>query len=218
MSRCFISNLTLKNYRCFQKLELSFHPKLTVFVAPNGGGKTAVLDGIAVALRLFVDTIEGRTHSKGFSARDIRLVLNPYSKMEPVTPVRLEASAMFLGSDISWARERQSEAASWTQEKGDLKKVASQLVQKHQEWAQSKGAEAPLFPLVSYYGTGRLWSTSKLTEGKKRARRPPMQDIAATPIAFLRLPTTSTSSIGSGAFRMKQRGALMSHPTSRYAP
>ena len=53
MSRCFISNLTLKNYRCFQKLELSFHPKLTVFVAPNGGGKTAVLDGIVVGSGAF---------------------------------------------------------------------------------------------------------------------------------------------------------------------
>ena len=175
MTRCFIKHLKLKNYRCFQELALSFHPQLTVFVAPNGGGKTAVLDGVAVALRLFVDTVEGRSNSKGFSGRDIRLVLNPDSKMEPVTPVRLEASAMFLGSDVSWARERQSEAASrtTTAEAGELKQVASQLVQKNQEWAQSKGADMPLFPLVSYYGTGRLWSTSKLTEGKKTRETAP---------------------------------------------
>jgi len=64
---------------------VSFHDRLTVFVAPNGGGKTAVLDGVAVALRLFVDTVEGPTNSKGFEAKDIRLVLNPDNKMEPVT-------------------------------------------------------------------------------------------------------------------------------------
>src|SRR5579859_3674655 len=129
MNQCFIRKLTLKNYRCFQELTLSFHDRLTVFVAPNGGGKTAVLDGIAVALRLFVDTVEGRTNSKGFGTRDIRLVLNPDNKMEPVTPVQLSALGNFLGKEISWARERQSEAASrtTTAQAGELKQVASQL-------------------------------------------------------------------------------------------
>ena len=114
MTQWFIKTLKLKNDRCFQEITLNFHHRLTVFVAPNGGGKTAVLDGVAVAMRLFVDTVEGRTNSKGFSARDIRLVLNPDNTMEPVTPVRLEATAKFLGQEISWARERQSEAASRT--------------------------------------------------------------------------------------------------------
>ena len=168
-NECFIESLTLQNYRCFQELTLSFHKRLTVFVAPNGGGKTAVLEGVAVALRLFVDTVEGRTNSKGFDARDIRLVLNPGNKMEPVTPVRLHASGQFLGHEVSWARERQSELASrtTTAQAADLRKIASQLAQENQEWAQSNGGDAPLFPLVSYYGTGRLWSTSKLTAAKK---------------------------------------------------
>lgn len=175
MSQFFIKTLGLKNYRCFQSLALTFHPRLTVFVATNGGGKTAVLDGVAVALRLFVDTVEGRTNSKGFSAKDIRLVLNPDSKMEPVTPVRLEASGIFLGSEVDWARERHSEAASrtTTAEAGKLKKVATELARSNQAWAQSKSTETPLFPLVSYYGTGRLWSTSKLTEGKKTRETAP---------------------------------------------
>jgi predicted ATP-binding protein involved in virulence len=71
--------LELTNYRCFKKLSLSFHEGLTVFVAPNGGGKTAVLEGVAAALRLFVDTVEGRENSKGFDARDIRNVTKNWS-------------------------------------------------------------------------------------------------------------------------------------------
>ncbi len=169
INQCFITKLTLRNYRCFQELSLSLHNRLTVFVAPNGGGKTAVLDGLAVALRLFVDTVEGRTTSKGFDSRDIRLVLNPEGKMEPVTPVALEAAGKFLGHDVSWVRERQSEAASrtTTARAGELKAVAFALAHQNQEWVLSKSANVPLFPLISYYGTGRLWSTSKLTEGKK---------------------------------------------------
>src|SRR5450432_424613 len=169
MNQCFIRKLTLKNYRCFQELTVSFHERLTVLVAPNGGGKTAILDGIAVALRVFVDTVEGRTNSKGFDTRDIRLVLTPDNKMEPVTPVRLDASGEFLGSEVLWARQRESVATArtTTAEAASLKQIAAGLARKNQERAQLNSAEVPLFPLISYYGTGRLWSASKLTEGKK---------------------------------------------------
>ena len=103
MKQSFINQLDLYNYRCFRELKLTLDERLTVFVAPNGGGKTAVLDAIATALRLFVDTVEGRTN-QGFTERDIRLVLAPDSKMEPVTPVRLQASGRILGNNITWAR------------------------------------------------------------------------------------------------------------------
>jgi predicted ATP-binding protein involved in virulence len=174
-NRCFMRTLDLTNYRCFKKLSLSFHERLTVFVAPNGGGKTAVLEGVAAALRLFVDTVEGRENSKGFDARDIRLVLTPDNKMEPVTPVRLEARAHFLGDEIPWVRERQSESASrtTTAQAGHLKLTASNLARRNKNWAQSEGEGAPLFPLISYYGTGRLWSTTKLTAGKKTRENAP---------------------------------------------
>jgi predicted ATP-binding protein involved in virulence len=50
----YIDTLTLKNYRCFDNLTIKFHPKLTVLVAPNGGGKTSILDAIAVGLSPFL--------------------------------------------------------------------------------------------------------------------------------------------------------------------
>lgn len=174
--RCFLYSLNLINYRCFPELILDFRDRLTVFVAPNGGGKTAVLDGVAVALRLFVDTMEGRPASKGFEAQDIRLVLNPDQKMEPVTPVRLEAWGMFLGDEIHWSRERQSEEASrtTTAEAWKLKQFATRLSMENIDWAEGKIPDPPLFPLVSYYGTGRLWGTMvRLTNGKKTMETAP---------------------------------------------
>lgn len=42
--------LNLKNYRCFESLSLDFHPQMTVLVAPNGQGKTTLLDAIKVVL------------------------------------------------------------------------------------------------------------------------------------------------------------------------
>ena len=45
-----LKSITLKNFRCFDELRLELHPRLTVLVADNGGGKTSVLDAIAVGL------------------------------------------------------------------------------------------------------------------------------------------------------------------------
>ena len=168
--RCFIQELKLKNYRCFPELFLSFHDRLTVLVAPNGGGKTAVLDGIAIALRLFVDTMEGRQSSKSFETKDIRLVLNPNQKMEPVTPVRLEASGLFLGSEITWSRERQSRKR--TSNARNLKMLASRLTQENQDWAEGKTQKSPLFPLIAYYGTGRLWGDISTKTGESPQTAP----------------------------------------------
>ncbi len=33
-----LRSLTLRDYRCFEAIEIGFHPKLTVLVAVNGGG------------------------------------------------------------------------------------------------------------------------------------------------------------------------------------
>ncbi|MDR1856630.1 MAG: AAA family ATPase [Desulfovibrio sp.] len=45
-----ITSLHLENYRCFDNFDIEFDPKLTVIIGPNGSGKTAVLDALAVFL------------------------------------------------------------------------------------------------------------------------------------------------------------------------
>lgn len=49
-----IEHVYLKNYRCFGSLSVDIHPQMTVLVAPNGQGKTSVLDAIKVALWPYV--------------------------------------------------------------------------------------------------------------------------------------------------------------------
>lgn len=164
-----LSHLRLQNFRCFADFEMTFDPKLTVFVAPNGGGKTAVLDGVATALRLFVDLLDGRPASKGFDRSDIRRVLTPEQTMQAIVPVRLEAGGSILGANMEWNREILTEKASRTTTGGaqDLKALATKLLQHIQAHAVRQTTSPVLLPLVAFYGTGRLWSVGKLTEGKK---------------------------------------------------
>lgn len=68
-----IDHLRLINYRCFADLEMTFDPKLTVLVANNGQGKTAVLDAIAASLGLFVGAFDDGK-DQAIDVDDIRLI------------------------------------------------------------------------------------------------------------------------------------------------
>jgi predicted ATP-dependent endonuclease of OLD family len=45
-----IERLRIKNFRCFENLEIQLHPKCNVLVGINGSGKFTLLDALAVAL------------------------------------------------------------------------------------------------------------------------------------------------------------------------
>lgn len=53
-----LESLHLENFRCFQDLNIKFDERLTVFIAENGGGKTAILDAIAEGLKIFLATLK----------------------------------------------------------------------------------------------------------------------------------------------------------------
>lgn len=46
----YITKLYLENFRCYDKFEIDFDKDLTVIVAENGQGKTAILDAVAIAM------------------------------------------------------------------------------------------------------------------------------------------------------------------------
>ena len=47
-----IKQLTLENYRCFDKAVIDFDEKATIIVGPNGAGKTAIMESLSVFLSL----------------------------------------------------------------------------------------------------------------------------------------------------------------------
>jgi len=57
------TRLHLLQYRCFAMLDLDLEPDLTVIFAENGGGKTAVLNALALGLTAFQsETPQGLGH------------------------------------------------------------------------------------------------------------------------------------------------------------
>ncbi len=74
-----LKSATVRNFRCFDELEVQFHPRLTVLVAENGGGKTALLDAIAIGLTPLLTHLSSanqRLTGPGIKDSDFRLEPN----------------------------------------------------------------------------------------------------------------------------------------------
>jgi predicted ATP-binding protein involved in virulence len=90
-----IDDLHLKNYRCFPTLHVRLHPQMTVLVAPNGQGKTTVLDAIKVALWPFVSGFDlGSTTNDitGIHIDDVRRDQVKSHEMEWRLPAEIKAT------------------------------------------------------------------------------------------------------------------------------
>ena len=61
-TRMKIESIKLKNFRCFENLELSFHPQLTVIVGKNASGKSTILDAVAIAVGTFPSAFDGMSN------------------------------------------------------------------------------------------------------------------------------------------------------------
>jgi predicted ATP-binding protein involved in virulence len=169
-----IQKLRLLDYRCFEAIAIDFHEQLTVLVASNGGGKTAILDAIAVAFGPYIGAFDEGVSSH-FQASDIRMsrVRKTLSnEMEyAVKGVGLEATGWIPGSldemlddsPSTWERHLSGPTKAKTTIKGAKELIA--YGERQQEAVRTPGTDVVL-PLVAYYGTNRLWQQKKLTSGK----------------------------------------------------
>lgn len=173
-----LQKLTLTHFRLFRHLEIDFHPNLTVLIAPNGEGKTAVLDAARIALWPYVSgfdlaTIPGSTTAHAITADDIHSTLKEILKapaitqMAPQLPCAITAHGD-LGTTATWRRYRDSEQPhKRTKDDGNcrqLKKNALELQKKAKDLASAPET----LPMLAYYGTGRVWSKKRLTATSTR--------------------------------------------------
>ncbi|TAE90781.1 MAG: ATP-binding protein [Verrucomicrobia bacterium] len=172
-----LASIELGNFRCFSNLSVSFHERLTVLVAPNGGGKTSILDALAIALWPFPCTMLLKETSPGFDPEDMRRVRSRLGTMQKLSPVSVKAVAYFDGEEnpIEWQRFRKSVAkGTRTSRSGaaKLQKFAQKLWYQNVIFTREKSDVIPTYPLMAYYGTGRLWDQSRLTFGKLYRNKP----------------------------------------------
>ena len=167
-----IDHVSVTNFRSFGTLHLDLHPELTVLVARNGVGKTAVLDALGVALRYFVDKIVGSGRSRGFDRGDIRRVRGPSGAMVEQLPTSVEVVAAFHGVRHSWKRVLATAQGKTSDLHAKvLQEQATQLCTHLQTYATGRRTDAPELPIIASYGAGRQWSTRRSAKTRSNGPR-----------------------------------------------
>lgn len=164
-----LRHISATGYRCFESIEIEFDPFLTVIAAENAGGKTAILELAAAALWPLVSAFQ--KSSGNLQKSDLRLVPNLAGKREPwpdgiLISADLKMDASFRETkDVTWVRRLKAGASARAvlEDTGFIdafaKQVRTDLI--------GKGWGEFALPVISYYGTGRLWKALKVTESRK---------------------------------------------------
>lgn len=171
-----INQLHLKNFRCYEKLTVSFQPDLTVLVAINGEGKTTVLDALRIGFWSFVSQFDLAKTAYNDPANtltidDVRILPlgNNNDQMARQLPSKISLQANFANEEYHWERERKRESKRSQTLDGKGTREVKQLADELQDKSRSPEYQALSLPLFGYYGTGRLWSHKRITSGKRAA-------------------------------------------------
>lgn len=154
-NKMVIKSITLKNYRCFENIQVDFHEKLTVIVGDNGSGKTSILEGMAVSLGTMFTGLDGRA-GISINKKDARLKtywMGDSEDVQPQYPVEITAMGDIDGQGITWKRSLNGENGSTTVKDA---KAMIDIAKRYQKRLRD-GDVSLVLPMIAYYGTGRLW-------------------------------------------------------------
>jgi predicted ATP-binding protein involved in virulence len=156
-----LERLHLKNFRCFDELSIEFGKRLTVIIAENGAGKTAILDAIAIGFGRYLTKLPG-VAGRTTKETDIRVAQG--ERREPFMLLAWEASTR-EGTPLIWSGGRKRDGAvrasaikellSEEQEslfRRGLKELDEFTLSLVQAEAQN---QAYFLPVIAYYGTNR---------------------------------------------------------------
>ncbi len=155
-----LDSIELYNYRCFKTLKVTLDKQLTLFVGKNGAGKSAVLDAIAVAVSTFLCGIEGSS-SRSIQKDDSRYEFHDLDgtiDAQHQFPVIITGYGMCNGEEsIKWTRSLNTAAGKTTvKDAHELTAIVEKMQKRIME-----GDKNLILPILSYYGTGRLYAQKK---------------------------------------------------------
>ncbi len=153
-----VDRLIVTNFRAFTKREFVFHPQFNLVVGENGLGKTSVLEALSIATGSWFLGVRGYD-TRHIRTTDVRLAATETPdgvRWEGQYPTVIEATGAICKQNMTWSRSLRSPRGRTTY--GDAVEV-----KRLGEWTQAaiQAGAAITLPLISYYGTGRLWNVPR---------------------------------------------------------
>ena len=166
-----IDRLKLLNFKGFSELDQRLNRRFTLIVGDNGMGKSSLLDALSIAFGSFFLGIPdvARRHINQGEVREFERNFDGTLEFNHAYPVMVEAEGRITHpvsgkvKDLCWTRALGSRnGRTTTKEARALSSIAGEAY-------QAVTDRNPTLPLLSYYGTGRLWVEPKTV---KRSSRP----------------------------------------------
>ena len=168
----YIDRLKLRNFRGFAELDQGLNRRFTLVVGNNGVGKSSLLDALSVAFGSFLLGIPPATarHIHQREVREFERDFDGAPEFNKVYPAVVEAEGKMehplTGEvrEVRWVRSLgKARGRTTTKDARALSSIA------HEAYQAVTNRANPTLPLLSYYGTGRLWAEPGRA-GKRRWR------------------------------------------------
>lgn len=167
-----IKNIKLKNFRCFEELDIDLNERCNVIVGVNGAGKSTILDALAISIGTYFAKIP-TAYSLPIQKEDIlrkSFLTGSIISTEYQFPVVISTKGIVCGEHIEWERE-----INGLKNKTTVKNASSLIKIGHiQQQNIQNGNIDTILPIIAYYGTGRLYkkkNNRSSKEGTKKSSR-----------------------------------------------
>lgn len=154
-----LDSMELHNFRCFSDLQINFNDRLTVLVGGNGAGKSTVLEAATIAAGTLTSAIDSLTNY-GIKREDAHYKYYDMGSgvdVQQQFPVEIIAKGNIDNKNIVWTRTLNSaKGRSGLSSAKELTCVARGYQER-----MMHGDKNLILPIISYYGTGRLWAQHK---------------------------------------------------------
>lgn len=178
-----ITKLELKNFRGFDSRKILFNDHFTVLVGDNGRGKTAILEGLTIAMGSFLSGFKG-VKSRYIRKDEIYKIHKLFGKkidIQPQYPVLIKAYGKIEEEEIFWSREINDYGGTTTSRNAkSIMRYASDYQKSVREFKEET------LPIVSYYSTQRLWGQKNNKSAKLKHNRLEGYDNVLDPLSDLK--------------------------------
>jgi predicted ATP-binding protein involved in virulence len=159
-----LDKIELHNFACFEATSLELHRRFNLIVGDNAAGKTTWLNGISVGVGALFLGFPSPAVAKSIPKDFARLKFYHQGDAitaEPQFPVVVKCSGEVAKQHIDWCRDLASDDGRTTRQyAADIQTLAKTLREK------VKNGDEVILPVISFYGTGRLWVQKKQRDVK----------------------------------------------------